>query len=342
MMSEMNRGFALKLIDDEKASITDRLALIDKPMPELARGQVLLKVLTSVVNPSDLVHLHGKYGVDALEGAYAGFEGCGQVIAANAGLYGKWLVGKRVAMSAQQGFDGFWSRYAVTRVNHCLPLRKDISDEQGATLIVNPLTSVCLVERAKQLGAKAIVVNAAASQVGKGVIRYAHLLGIKVIATVRSAANVKVLEAMGADCVLLSTQADFAQSLKQASKAYRATVLLDAVAAQDTAMALHNMPQGSTAIVYGRLSETHAQYGGQYGVTDLIFRDCKIEGFWLAHYFRRATPWQMLSLSKKVQKLFAQGVFNTDIYGIFSFDDFLPALAHYASNKSDGKVIFKP
>ena len=341
-MKNINRGFALKLVEQNDAPLTERLEVIEKELPQLNPGQVLVKVLASPINPSDLVYLQGNYGVAPASGIFAGFEGCGIVVKANAGLYGKWLVGKRVAMASQAGFDGFWSHYGVTRALNCLPLRKDISDEQGATLIVNPLTSVCLIERAKALGAQTVIVNAAASQVGKGVIRYAKLAGVKVIATVRSEANVATLKKLGADQVLLTTSSDHGQELKALAKQMKARVLLDAIAAQDTAQTLHCMPNGSTAIVYGRLTETHSSYGGEYGVGDLIFRDCKVEGFWLATFMRTAKPWQIISLSRKVQKLFAQGVFNTDIYGTFGFDDFTQALAHYAVNKSDGKVIFKP
>jgi len=42
-------------------------------------------------------------------------------------------------------------------------LNESISLEQGATLFVNPLTAVGMVERAKQLKAKAVIVTAAAS-----------------------------------------------------------------------------------------------------------------------------------------------------------------------------------
>jgi NADPH:quinone reductase-like Zn-dependent oxidoreductase len=337
-----NRGFALKLIEDQHSELTERLALIEKPIPQPGPGQVLVKVLASPVNPSDLVYLQGNYGVEQTANAFAGFEGCGVVVNANAGFYGHYLQGKRVAMAAQAGFDGFWGNYALTRATNCLPLRQDISDEQGATLIVNPLTSVCLVERAMALSSKAVILNAAASQVGKGVIRYAKLAGVKVIATVRSPANVEVLQKLGADQVLLTTDPDYAQTLKQLAKQMQATVLLDAVAAQDTALVLHQMPEGSTAIIYGRLTETHARFGGEFGVADLIFRNCRIEGFWLATFMRHAKPWQIIGLSRKVQKLFAEGIFTTDIYGVFSFDNFLPALAHYAENKSEGKVILKP
>ena len=144
-----NKGFALKLFDDENAPSSARITLTEKPISVLQKGQVLIKMLASPVNPSDLVYLLGKYGLPPQDGAYVGFEGCGIVIKANAGLYGKWLEGKRVALSAQPGIDGVWAKYAVTKANFCLPVRKELSDEQAATIIVNPCTSVCLVQRAK-------------------------------------------------------------------------------------------------------------------------------------------------------------------------------------------------
>jgi NADPH:quinone reductase-like Zn-dependent oxidoreductase len=336
------KGFALKLSDNNELTSSQRITLVEKPLAKLRKGQVLVKMLAAPVNPSDLVYLLGKYGLAPNDGAFVGFEGCGIVVDANAGLYGSWLKGKRVALSAQPGSDGVWAEYAVTKANFCLPVRKALSDEQAATIIVNPCTSVCLVERAIELGAKAIVINAAASQVGKGVIRYAKRKGIKTIATVRSEANVSVLKALGADLVLLTSQDDFDKALKQNAKAFSASVLLDAVAAKDTPRLLKSMPNSSTAIVYGRLTETFDPLGGLFSVADVIFRDIKVEGFWLAKYIGDASPIKVLTLSSKVQKLFAQGIFKTDIYASVGFDDFAEALDHYAEHKSDGKVLLIP
>jgi NADPH:quinone reductase-like Zn-dependent oxidoreductase len=338
----MVKGFALKLSDDNELVSSQRVTLTEKLLPKLRKGQVLVKMLAAPVNPSDLVYLLGKYGLVPNDGAFVGFEGCGIVVDANAGIYGAWLKGKRVALSAQPGSDGVWAEYAITRANFCLPVRKALSDEQAATIIVNPCTSVCLVERAIELGAKAIVINAAASQVGKGVIRYAKLKGIKTIATVRSEGNVAILKALGADSVILTSQEGFADTLKQSAKALHASVLLDAVAAEDTPMLLKAMPNSSTAIIYGRLTETFDPLGGLFSVADVIFRDIRIEGFWLAKYIADVSPLKVLALSSKVQKLFAQGIFKTDIYASVGFDGFSQALDHYAKNKSDGKVILLP
>ena len=186
------------------------------------------------------------------------------------------------------------------------------------------------------------MLNAAASQVGKGVIRYAQQMGIKTIATVRSESNRAILQEMGATEVLLTTDEQYKEQLKQATQQYHATVLLDAVADSDTAILLNNMPARSTAIVYGRLADTHKRYGGTYGVSDVIFRDVKVEGFWLAHYIRRAGALKTWMLGRKVQRLFAEGVFDTDIYGQFNNLEFPEVIDHYAQHKSDGKVILLP
>ena len=337
-----NKGFSLNFIEDMDAPLSDRIVLTEKSIPKLNPGEVLVKMIASPINPSDLVYLMGKYGVPPVDGAYAGFEGCGEVIAENAGLYGKYLKGKRIALFGTPGKDGVWAKYAITKVNYCLPLRDDISDTQASTVIVNPCTSVCLIERAIELKSKAVVINAAASQVGKGCIRYAKMKGIRTIATVRSEANVEVLKKLGADHVLLTTADDYRQQLKQLANELKAKVLLDAVADKDTPQVMSCMPKGSTGVVYGRLTETHDPVGGQFSVADVIFRDQRIEGFWLATYIGRAKPWKVIGLSRKVQKLFAEGVFQTDIYGEFDFESFPAALEHYAENKSDGKVILKP
>jgi NADPH:quinone reductase-like Zn-dependent oxidoreductase len=341
-MTDKNKGFSLVLSEDATLKPSQRISVNEKNIPALKRGQVLVKMLASPVNPSDLVYLMGKYGLPPNDGAYVGFEGCGIVVDANAGVYGKWLMGKRVALSAQPGIDGVWAKYAITKANFCLPVRKELSNEQAATIIVNPCTSVCLVERALELGAQAIVVNAAASQVGKGVIRYAKIKGLTTIVTVRSSANVEVLKALGADHVLLSTAENFESQLRIIAKESRATVLLDSVAADDTPRLLKAMPNSSTAVVYGRLTETFDPNGGLFSVADVIFRDIKVEGFWLAKYIGDSSPLRVLALSRKVQKLFAQGIFKTDVYASVGFEEFAAALDHYAQHKSDGKVILVP
>jgi len=122
-------------------------------------------------------------------------------------------------------------------------------------------------------------------------------------------ANVNVLETLGADKVLLTTDEEFKVKLKKYALEFKATVLLDSVADEDTPKCLSCMPNSSTAIIYGRLTETHDPIGGLFSVSDMIFRDINIEGFWLATYIRKVGALRTILLKNYLQKVSSIRIF---------------------------------
>lgn len=70
----------------------------DVPAPQPARGEVMVRMLASPVNPSDLMYVAGKYGLKPSLPATPGFEGVGIVEATGGGLLGWLRKGKRVAV----------------------------------------------------------------------------------------------------------------------------------------------------------------------------------------------------------------------------------------------------
>src|SRR5215218_11091004 len=73
------------------------LQAVERPVPRLRRGQVLVKIAAAPCNPSDLLLLQGKYGTLKTLPTVPGWEGAGTVVATGRGLLGRWLMGKRVA-----------------------------------------------------------------------------------------------------------------------------------------------------------------------------------------------------------------------------------------------------
>ena len=123
--------------------------------------------------------MRGKYNVKLNYPFTPGWEGSGTVIKAGPGMLAQWMVGKRVAFNKQWEVGSFkWggsmAEYIVTDVKSIIPIGDDISFEQAASLFVNPLTAIGMVDRAKELGAKAIIVTAAASQIGRMIIKLCH------------------------------------------------------------------------------------------------------------------------------------------------------------------------
>lgn len=318
-------------IDD--ASKYLEIAEIDVPTP--GPGQVLIRLRVSSVNPSDLHFIKGEYGQPRIKGKPAGFEGCGDVVAAGEGAEG--LAGKRVAFISSPNGSGAWADYAMTDAMLCIPLRPNVSDEDGSAQIVNPMTAMAMVDIARQAG-DSFVISAATSQLGKLMTGLGRDLGLKPIALVRRPEAVDALMEMGAEKVLLTSADDFDAQFKATSKELKPRVFLDAVGDQVSESAFGLMPNGSRWVIYGLLSSTPPtlNMAGQ-----IVFKGKKIEGFWLTDWMRATPPQDQFRVVQEVQARFADGRWKTDVSAHVPLRHVLDGLAD-ALKKTDGKVMITP
>ena len=72
------------------------LRCAERPVPIPAHGEVLVRMLASPINPSDLMFIRGRYTTPAAPPATPGFEGVGMVEQSGGGLRGMLFKGKRV------------------------------------------------------------------------------------------------------------------------------------------------------------------------------------------------------------------------------------------------------
>jgi NADPH:quinone reductase-like Zn-dependent oxidoreductase len=310
-----------------------------RPVPRLKPGQVLVKMEAAPCNPSDLLFLQSMYGVVKTLPTVPGWEGAGTVISAGS-LMGQWLVGRRVAVSGQGDQDGTWAEYFVADAfGGCVPLHKDLDTEQGATLLVNPLTAVGLLDEAKKRGAKGVMQTAAASQAGRMIIRLAQDAGTPLVSIVRRPEQVDLLHELGADNVLNSSAPDFQQQLVDICTQLKVTAAFDAVAGAMTGQLLEAMPEGAVVFVYGALSQDKCS-----GINpiSLIFQDKRVEGFFLAQWIRKRGLLNVIRQSYRVQKLIVSGQLHTTIQRRVGMDEAVGALLHYKDNMTAGKILIKP
>ena len=156
---------------DANGPLGNLVELRERPLPELRKGQVLIRVDGAPINPSDEMFIRGLYGTQPKPGMVPGLEGCGTVVAANAGAYGWWLKGRRVCFGGLEG-DGSWSEFSAVDAFSCIPISKQLSVPEAASLIVNPMSAIGLLDRVRRERASAFVVNAAGSALGR------HLLAL--------------------------------------------------------------------------------------------------------------------------------------------------------------------
>ncbi len=315
------------------ADAADWLENATLPVSAPGAGQVLIKLRAASVNPSDIHFIKGEYGQPRVKGSPAGFEGCGDVIATGPGA--EALQGLRVAFVAAG--SGAWAEYVVTQAQMCIPLRPDISDEDGAAQIVNPMTAMAMVDIARKAG-DSFVVSAATSQLGKLMCSLGRDLGLKPIALIRRAEAADMIRDAGAAEVLVTGDAEMTERFAAISADLKPRVFLDAVADQQCEQVFCNMPNGARWVCYGKLS-TELPKLTQMG--QLIFMNKRIEGFWLTQWMMSTAPEDQMGVVAEVQARFADGRWKTDVSERLTLTDVVPNLAD-ALKKSDGKVIITP
>ena len=305
------------------------------PMP--GPTQVLIKVSLASINPSDVMFIKGQYGQPRAKGQPAGFEGVGTVVASGDEPYPKSLVGKRVAFATGVTNWGSWAEYAVAEAVVCIPLLDIVGDEDGAAMIVNPLTALAMFDIVKEEGEKAFVMTAGASQLCKLIIGLAREAGFRPIVTVRRDDQIAALKERGAAYVLNEKAPDFKTALREVMKAEQPRIFLDAVTGPLASAIFDVMPKRSRWIIYGRLDPeaTIIREPGQ-----LIFQHKHIEGFWLSEWMRQFRDRRGPAIME-AQKRFSDGRWSTDVTAVVPLAE---AMARVPTElaRPNGKVFIRP
>jgi NADPH:quinone reductase-like Zn-dependent oxidoreductase len=308
---------------------------IDVPQP--GEGEVLVRVKYAPVNPSDVMFIKGMYGRPRVAGSPAGFEGMGEVVACGDDSVAKAFDGKRVAFGA--GRSGTWGEYALASASGCIPLRSDVLDQDGAALIVNPLTAYAMFDIVRQEGAKSFIMTAGASQLCKLIAGMAREEGFAAISIVRRNEHIDRLKELGAAHVLNSEADDFKATLRSLLREQQPRIFLDAVTGVLASSIFNEMGSGGRWIIYGRLaySPTAIIEPGQ-----MIFQEKRIEGFWLTSWMRTASTKQKIEAGVAVQEKFASGAWRTDIAAEIPFREAHARLPQALAGANTGKVFLTP
>lgn len=310
------------------------LHLREVPTPTPGAGQVLVKMHTAAVNPSDLMFMQNQYGIQRTLPTTPGFEGCGTVVATGSGLGALWM-GRRVAL-ATQAYGGTWSEYTIASATNVFPVKHHISDAQGAMLMVNPLTAWALIDEARRMRQRAIVLNAANSALGRMLIRIAALRGLASIAIVRNAAYVNELRNLGATEVLVSSDLGFVPQLAHTCNYYGAGIGFDAIAGESTAVMLNAMPAHARVLVYGALSSASVSVN----VGTLLFGTKVVEGFWLTEWINRRGMVQVIRAMRDIQNALYPAM-TTAVTATYPLETAVAGIRAYEEQMGTGKIVLQ-
>ena len=206
---------------DRFGSAEDVLKLEDLPTPNPADGEVLVRLRTSGVNPSDVkMRAGGRPGVTEppFPKIVPHSDGAGVIEAVGADVDAS-RIGERVWI-----WNGQWRR-AFGTAAECIALPSKqavrlpdaVSFEEGAVLGIPGLTAVRAVLGGGPVDSKIVLVSGGAGTVGRLAVQVAKASGARVLATARGTEGLEAARSAGAERAFDYSDGNLADQILEAT-----------------------------------------------------------------------------------------------------------------------------
>lgn len=308
------------------------IELIEEPDPLPGPKEVRVRNRVMTINPADLLAIEGRYGAEPMDlPATPGVGAWGIVDAV-----GEAVKGLEIGDTVLPVGQGFWSDTLILHHRMAPKAPANADPYQAALMRANPATAYLMLSDMCDLSpGDWVVQNAANSNVGRLVIRFAREMGLHTVNIVRRADVENALTKDGADAVIVDDgSVDVAGAVRD-RVGEGPSLALDAIGGAATGVLARAVKDRGTVVTYGMLSgEDH-----RVAVRDTLFRDVRLRGFWLFDWYRTASPEKMRSLHDFLDRKFAEGLSHTEVDATYPLSRIHDALAHAVQGGRNGKIL---
>ncbi|CAN1341392.1 Enoyl-[acyl-carrier-protein] reductase, mitochondrial [Linum perenne] len=264
MQHQSVRAFSNLMSPASKAVIYDQhgppdsvIRMVELPPVEVKENDVCVRMLAAPINPSDINRIQGVYPVRPPVPAVGGYEGVGEVHCVGSAVK-DFSPGDRVIPSPPS--SGTWQTYVVKEQGVWHKINKDSPVEYAATITVNPLTALRMLEDFTTLSpGDCVVQNGATSIVGQCVVQLAHLRGLHSINIIRDRSGSdeakEMLKKLGADEVFTESQLDVKDVKSLLSGLPQPALGFNCVGGNAASLVLKFLRHGGTMVTYGGMSK---------------------------------------------------------------------------------------
>ena len=201
------------------------LALVDRPVPQPGRDEVLVKVAAAGINRPDLLQRRGVYPPPPGAPDILGLEFAGTVVATGEGA--ESLIGRKVCALVA---GGGYAEYCVASAGTCLIVPEVLGLTEAAAMPETLFTVwINLFERGFAADGDAVLVHGGTSGIGTMAILLGKLFGLEVIVTCGSDEKCARALDIGAAHAINYRTADFVSEAKRITGGKGVAVVLDMV-----------------------------------------------------------------------------------------------------------------
>lgn len=308
----------------------DVLAVVDRPRPVPAPGEVLVRVTAAGVNRADVVQRAGHYPPPPGASDVLGLECSGEMVELGKGVVGHHLGETVCALLSGGGY----AEFVTVPVGQVAPIPAGLTMVEAASVMETAATVWSNVFWLGRLGrGDTLLVHGGSSGIGTMAIQLAAAAGATVVTTAGSEEKLKICRDLGADLAVNYREADFVAEML--SRGMKADVILDMVGAPYLRRNVEVLDTDGTLVVIGL-------QGGATGELDLgqlLTRRASIT----ATSLRARSPQQKaMEVGKTIEHvwpLLAEAVIRPVVHQTFPLAD--AAKAHRLMERSDhvGKLV---
>ncbi len=240
----------MKAVEITAYGAPEVLRLTQRADPQAGPGELLIRVAASGVNRPDVLQRTGNYAVPPGASDIPGLEVAGEVVGGDARAMAERGIelGQRVCALVA---GGGYAQLCVAPVGQCLPVPRDLSDVQAASLPETFFTVWSNVfDRSRLQAGQTLLVQGGSSGIGVTAIQMAKAVGAEVIVTVGNDEKAQACLALGADHAINYKSQDFVAEVKQLTGGRGVDVILDMVAGSYVAREIECLAEdGRLAII---------------------------------------------------------------------------------------------
>ena len=312
----------------------DVLRLGEVEKPEAGDGEVLVRVMVSGLNPTDVKRRGGVRGEMPFSRIIPHFDGAGTVVAVGAGVPAL-RIGERVWIWEGQLRRpcGTAAEFVAVSASRALKLPDDISFETGASIGVPAMTAARALRLGGPLEGETVFVTGGAGMVGNAAIRLAKHAGARVITTVSSPEKATLAETAGADTVVNYKTEDVAEAVLSATGGAGVPHMVDVDLAAHLPEAWRYLKPNASIASYGTQSGTEPRFPfGKY-----MYKNIAIFGVAVFDIPEDEKP----VLAETVEAALKAGRLDLPVDRIVPLPETATAHEHQESGRALGKILIR-
>jgi NADPH2:quinone reductase len=203
----------------------DVLRAVERPTPQLADGEVLVRVEAAGVNRPDIFQRRGGYPPPPGASDLLGLEIAGTVVDVRGDT--RWRPGDRVcALIAGGGY----AEYCAVPAPQCLPIPEGMDAVTAAAIPETYFTVWSnLFQRGRLTAGERVLVHGGTSGIGSTAIQLGRAFGATMIATAGSDAKCEACLSLGAAHAINYRTRDFVAAVKEVTNGEGVDIVLDIV-----------------------------------------------------------------------------------------------------------------